>query len=368
MPEAVHVPETVKVERVERPRRASAPQATPIEVPEPIRSGGRRNIARAVVAALGLALAAATLLVWQPWDRAPAAAEQHASLAGGERVPLSAAAKPLPSSVPAPQASQPGASTPAPVPPAIPATTPAHPAAGLIPAPSGGDSIAAEPQILPSAGNPLVGSAAMTANLSGIETRLPISPTELKRHYIVGYAGLAQSLETAGKRAAFTNLLAPSRLGSSDALSSARQALTAASIAVREYRSGEARLERAYQDTLSLVGKQLRLSDDDLSAWTPKPTLREDNETGRLVDVMLAQADGIFGLLLTQQGQYQLSADAIVFTDSETARRYALLRSTLAHQVERWAETPADRIPTTVGYVLRGLGEMHLPVERSATP
>ena len=344
--------------------RTIEPAAISASVPERAARPGKGSrpvrIAAAVLVAVG-AIGAVAVAVINSSGTPTQTTELSASTNAPSASPAPAVSVPEPTTAaPAPSATRAAApaSTPAPVRPA-----PA-PATATAPAPAPGESaVPTAPQLVAA---PKVDLNVSTANLdlspdvlgsstaSGSGPRL--TPTELATHYTAAYGLARAQLDARMTQVGFENLLAPSRLASRSSLEGARDALTAASQAMKDYRSRTDRIERAYQDSLVQLQRGGRAGPKDVSAAAAKLTLQEPRDAAESADLLLNQMDNALALLIAQEGNYRLSAGTIAFSDASAGREYASLRTWLAGRTDTWAGTPAVAVPPTIRHLLAAIG------------
>ncbi|MGE0353771.1 MAG: hypothetical protein AB7Q69_11060, partial [Gemmatimonadales bacterium] len=117
------------------------------------------------------------------------------------------------------------------------------------------------------------------------------------------------------------------------------------------------------QDTVGPAGRKLNWSIREFGVWNARPLLQESDETAKLAALMLSQADSLVGLLMAQDGNYDLSGGRIVFKDAAAARQYGLLRTWLSQQSDQWGGA-ADAGPVTVRHILQAIQSSRLPQEK----
>src|SRR5690606_1759135 len=139
------------------------------------------------------------------------------------------------------------------------------------------------------------------------------SHADLMRFYDQQYGQAQAALEAELVRAGFSRLFGISTLTTSDGLASGRRALITGRSALSAYRSRQAGIERAYQDSLRAIGRRLGLGAGELAAWAPRPSRREPESTAALADPVLDGADEILELLQREIGRYRLQGNTLVF-------------------------------------------------------
>ncbi len=244
--------------------------------------------------------------------------------------------------------------TPPAVPEGRPSTAPAVPAAAA--------DTADEPLVMPAA--PMVARRVKVE--PGVVTLAPVnlgggsamrSHADLMRFYDQQYGQAQAALEAELVRAGFSRLFGISTLTTSDGLASGRRALTTGRSALSSYRSRQAGIEQAYQDSLRAIGRRLGLGAGELAAWAPRPSRREPESTGALADPVLDGADEILELLQREIGRYRLQGNTLVFESRSVAERYAALRASVERGV-----AGLDQSHLTLRAVTRAIGTS-LPLE-----
>lgn len=210
-----------------------------------------------------------------------------------------------------------------------------------------------------------LGISVPTTNLvaSNGAAGLSISATQLIQHYNAGYNEARSELELRMLQVGFTQIFLRSRLATESGVQDTRRLIAAASSALRQYRSQENQIERGYQDTIGVAGRNLGWTPHDLGTWNMKTGQKESAENLRLTNLMLSQLDSTFSLLAEQEGKYQISGDAITFENTDAARQYGALRVWLNQQADKYAGS-GDALPATLRQVVKAIGSSRLPQER----
>ena len=303
---------------------------------------------------IGLAVAAVLVMgiavvLWKPW-----------SGAGGLPEGSEIASTTLPrteafggsTSGPAPTAQNNGTESPAAAAPVDSTRVPAKP-------------VDSAPSIVRVAAPRNIGVSISTTNLvaTGGPSRLSIGAGVLIQHYNAAYTEARSELELRMLQIGFTQIFLRSRLSTGAGVQDTRRLIASASTALRQYRSQETQIERAYQDTVGAAGRNLAWTPRDLGSWNTKAGLKESGETLRLTNLMLSQMDSTFSLLAEQEGKFQVSGDAISFENPEAGRQYGALRVWLNQQADKYAGT-GDALPATLRQVVKAIGSTRLPQER----
>jgi hypothetical protein len=203
-----------------------------------------------------------------------------------------------------------------------------------------------------------VPAASLVATSGG--SGLNITPTELIQHYNAAYTEARSELELRMLQIGFTQIFLRSRLTTSSGVQDTRRLITSAATALRQYRSQESQIERSYQDSIGVAGRNLGWTPRDLGTWNMKTSQKESAETLRLTNLMLSQMEGVFILLAQQEGKYRISGEKITFEDAEAAREYSALRVWLNQQADKYAGS-GDALPATLRQVVKAIGSTRLP-------
>jgi hypothetical protein len=206
------------------------------------------------------------------------------------------------------------------------------------------------------------GLTAMSLDQPGA-TQIPA--TTLVQHYTTAYSDARGEMEIRMLQIGFTQLFLKNRMTSASGVQDTRRLIAGASSALRQYRSQEQRIERAYQDTVGANGRNQGWSPRDLGTWNIRPSNKETAETARLTNLMLSQVDAVFALLQEQDGKYTVSGESIVFESADAARQYGTLRAWINQQADNYAGTGDAALPATLRQVIKGIGSTRLPQERT---
>jgi len=192
-----------------------------------------------------------------------------------------------------------------------------------------------------------------------------ISAATLIQHYSTAYSDARGEMEIRMLQIGFTQLFLKSRMASASGVQDTRRLIAGAGAALRQYRTQEQRIERAYQDTVGATGRNLGWTPRDLGAWNIRPSSKETAENARLTNLMLSQVDAVFALLQEQDGKYSLAGETIVFESADAARQYGTLRGWINQQADNYSGTGDAALPATLRQVIKGIGSTRLPQERT---
>lgn len=230
---------------------------------------------------------------------------------------------------------------------------------------AGADSAAAA-QVLPSA--PKVsfngtGSVSVASSPGAGSRRGVVDATALTRGYAQAYQAARQELNARMDESGLVRLFGQTQLSSADGLAGARRALDVAEGAIRQYRTREAGIERAYQDSAKALERS-GASQAEVRGWMTRPNLRETQEAASESALFLKQVDGVLALLQAQRGHYQITGETIRFDDPAARASYGELRGWITRRTEYWADQSPSAVPPTVKPILDGIGLTRLPRER----
>lgn len=317
------------------------PAHTPIHQPHVARKSGMKAMLFAVAAVLVIGVG---LVVWQPWS-AQAANEPTQTLAAAPapRTDAFGGSSSVDTAAPAPSTGQ-----------------PARDSARRAP----GDSTPAIVRVSAPRMN-IKAPTGLTALSMDAPAASQIAPAILIQHYTTAYADARGEMELRMLQIGFTQIFLKNRLSSASGIQDTRRLIAGATSALRQYRSQEQRIERAYQDTVGTNGRNLGWTPRDLGTWNTRQSSKESPETARLTNLMLSQIDAVFALLQDQDGKFTLSGETITFESSDAARQYATLRAWINQQADNYAGTGDAALPATLRQVIKGIGSTRLPQDRT---
>ena len=325
----------------------------------------RRPALAAALAGVALLGTVATLAAWQPWRRVTRS-----------ETTAPTAPRPVPTAPTDPTATAPqvaAVATPAPPRPgAVPPSGP--PAPQPAPQVQTDTSPKALPAVLPAA--PQVDVGAMPLDVKGVAlvastgtaagAGATVSLGELAKRYGEAYAKAQARLEQRVSPLRFADLFGPGRLAEAGRLVEARRSVSQASSAISQYLAGTAAIERAYEDTVLLRGRQQKVTPEELRAWAARGSQQDSKETTQLTELMLKQIDNALSLLVVQHGKYEFDSESITFKDPQAAKDYAALRTWIMSQRDTWARTPEAALSAPVKLLLNAIGKKGLPQEKTS--
>jgi hypothetical protein len=322
-------------------------QPEPVAAITPVRSRSRKHSKVVPIAAAAVLVIGTVMFLWKPWS----------SKGLPEGTEIASTTLPRTDAFGGSSASPPPAPTTAEI-----SGTPAPAADSSRNAAKPNET---DPAIVRVAAPRSIKVAVPTPNLlaSSGGSHLSISASELIQHYNVAYTEARSELELRMLQIGFTQIFLKSRLGSSSGVQDTRRLIASATAALRQYRNDESRIERGYQDTIGVAGRNLGWTPRDLSVWNMKAGQKESAETLRLTNVMLGQMDSVFSLLAEQEGRFHVSGESISFENSEATRQYGALRVWLNQQADKYAGS-GDALSATLRQVVKAIGSTRLPQER----
>src|SRR5918997_256824 len=174
----------------------------------------------------------------------------------------------------------------------------------------------------------------------------------------------AYSRLQAGIRVArLDRLFGPGGLTPGGGVPDTRLSLAGAANFIRVYRKEQAAIEKAYQDSMSVMTKRYRWKQKEVRPWYSR-TIRKENPTLVLLsNSLLAGIDSILGVLDAHAGAYKIRGSAIAFEDPAATQAYAVLRERIKEQVD--AAIAAGGAPSLgpTGLLLQAIGTSTLPRE-----
>lgn len=209
------------------------------------------------------------------------------------------------------------------------------------------------PDLFPAPSKPLANSPALLDSSSAPDhdetrvTRLTATRVRLPSYY-EAYADARSEMDDGFDYVSFRRVFAPSRFAAPESLRATRRMVQAAGNILRVYRGREVMLEQTYRP-------------DDPGG---RGSLREPFETAEASRALLADVDSLFGILVSQQGRYTYSNDAVRFQDPRTARTYSQLRTEILAALADWRDSSGASNRVTLPRLLQALGGTTPPPAR----
>jgi hypothetical protein len=132
---------------------------------------------------------------------------------------------------------------------------------------------------------------------------------------------------------------------------------------IRIYRQQQAAVERAYQDSLTMLSKLHGWTPKDLREWNSRPSRQETPTLELISGTLLAAVDSILGVLDAQAGAYKIRGTAIAFEDPAATQAYSVLRSRIKEQIDAAVAAGGATSPGPTGLLLQAIGTSALPRE-----
>jgi hypothetical protein len=170
------------------------------------------------------------------------------------------------------------------------------------------------------------------SRFTATRTRLPT--------YFEAYADARSEMDDGFDYVSFRRVFAPSRFAAPESVRATRRMVAAAGNILRVYRGREVMLEQTYRP-------------DDPGG---RGSLREPFETAEASRALLADVDSLFGLLVSQQGRYSYTNDAVHFQEPRAARSYNQLRAEIVHTLSDWRDSSGASNRVTLPRLLQALG------------
>ncbi len=170
-------------------------------------------------------------------------------------------------------------------------------------------------------------------------------------------------LEGGMRVARLNRLFAPARLSPSGGVTDTRLSLAGAANFIRVYRQQQAAIEKAYQDSVTLLSKLHGWTLEDLGQWRSRPLRKETPTLERISGSLLATIDSILGVLDAQAGAYKVGKTAIAFEDPAATQAYGALHRRIKEQIDAAVAAGGATSPGPTGLLLQAIGTSALPRE-----
>jgi hypothetical protein len=168
----------------------------------------------------------------------------------------------------------------------------------------------------------------------------------------------------AGMRVARLNrLFGAARLTPGGGVTDTRLSLAGLANFIRIYRQQQAAIEKAYQDSLTMLSKLHGWTPKDVREWNSRPPRQETPTLELISGTLLATVDSILGVLDAQAGAYKIRGTAIAFEDPAATQAYSVLRSRIKEQINAAVAAGGATSPGPTGLLLQAIGTSALPRE-----
>jgi hypothetical protein len=228
---------------------------------------------------------------------------------------------------------------------------PAEPA----PAPKAPAVLPKAPRVRMKLDAPMPGSGASEADPKTVEGLLA--------DYGKAYEDARSRLGSGVRVARLNQLFAVSRLTPHGGITDTRLGLAGVANFIRVYREQEGSIERMYQDSFTVMSKDLGWSPKVAKLWYSREVGKESAELASLTDRLLAKIDSVLAVLSAEAGAYALVDGKIHFEDPAAARQYGELRRNINTAVDAARIAGGEESQGPMGLLLRAIGTSRLPVE-----
>jgi hypothetical protein len=168
----------------------------------------------------------------------------------------------------------------------------------------------------------------------------------------------------AGMRVArLSRLFGSARLTPGGGVTDTRLSLAGAANFIRVYRQQQAAIEKAYQDSLTLLSKLHGWTPKDMREWNTRQVRQETPTLELISGSLLAAVDSILGVLDAQAGAYKVRGTAIAFEDPAASQAYGALRRRIKEQIDAAVAGGGAISPGPTGLLLQAIGTSTLPRE-----
>jgi len=234
-----------------------------------------------------------------------------------------------------------------------------------------GDSVTVPPPpaeivvpVLPRA--PRLRSKALRAALAIGEPQAEVkgrSVQALIRRYEAASNEAYTRLESRIRAARLNRLFAPGRLTAGGGVPDTRLSLAGAANFIRVYRQQQAGIEKAYQDSVTLLVRRNGWTSKDMKQWSSRSQRKESPTLELLSNALLAGIDSLLGVLDAQAGAYKLRGTAIAFENPAATQAYGALRRRIREQIDAAVSAGAATSFGPSGLLLQAIGTSTLPRE-----
>lgn len=170
-------------------------------------------------------------------------------------------------------------------------------------------------------------------------------------------------LETGIRVARLQRLFSTARLTPGGGITDTRMSLAGAANFIRVYRSQQAVIDRAYQDSVTNYAKRYKWTRKDVQQWNTRTPRQENPALQLLSGSLLATIDSILGVLGGEAGAYKLRGSAIAFEDPAATQSYGGLRKRIKEQIDAAVAAGGATSLGPTGLLLQAIGTSTLPRE-----
>jgi hypothetical protein len=185
----------------------------------------------------------------------------------------------------------------------------------------------------------------------------------LLAEYGKAYEGARGRLGSGMRVARLSQLFAPSRLTPDGGVTDTRLGLAGLANFIRVYREQEVSIERMYQDSFTVMSKDLGWSPKVAKRWYSREIGKESAELASLTNRLIAGIDSVLAVLSGEAGAYRVTEGKIHFEDAAAARQYGELRRSINAAMDSARIAGGEESAGPMGYLLKAIGTTRLPVE-----
>lgn len=191
----------------------------------------------------------------------------------------------------------------------------------------------------------------------------PHSLDGLFARYAAAHDSALSRLEAGLRVARLSRLFATPRLTASGSIADTRISLAGAANFIRGFRDQQAKIETAYQDSVTILAKKNAWSRKKVRQWYSRPLRTEGPTLELLSGSLLATIDSVLGVLAGQAGAYKIRGTAIAFEDPIAGQTYGALRRRVKEQIDAVVTAGAATSGGPTGLLLQAIGTTSLPRE-----
>jgi hypothetical protein len=191
----------------------------------------------------------------------------------------------------------------------------------------------------------------------------PNSLDALVARYAAAHDAASSRLETGMRIARLSRLFAAPRLSASGGVSDTRMSLAGAANFIRKFRDQQAKIEAAYQDSVTMLAKKNGWPRRQVRQWYSRPPRTETPTLELLSGSLLVTIDSVLGVLGAHAGGYKIRGTAIAFEDPVAGQTYGALRRRVKEQVDAAVTAGAALSGGPTALLLQAIGTTSLPRE-----
>ncbi|HET9465637.1 MAG TPA: hypothetical protein VFO71_08915 [Gemmatimonadales bacterium] len=199
------------------------------------------------------------------------------------------------------------------------------------------------------------GSSAKSAKANSVQ--------DLLNRYEAASDEARARLESGIRVARLTRLFAPARLTPGGGVTDTRLSLAGAANFIRVFRQQQAAIDKAYQDSVTVLAKRHKWSSKDVKQWHSRAPRQESPTLQLLNGSLMGGIDSLLGVLDAQAGAYKLRGTAIAFEDPAATLAYGVLRRKIKEQIDAAVAAGAATTFGPTGMLLQAIGTSTLPRE-----